>query len=62
MYEQLRNEGLMVIAVALDTGGADAVRDRVLATGQEDARCRANTLSPVLPGSVVSGGESAMPD
>src|ERR1700761_8214420 len=26
----------MVIAVALDTGGADAVRDRVLATGQEE--------------------------
>jgi hypothetical protein len=36
VYEQLRNEGLMVIAVALDTGGADAVRDRVLATGQEE--------------------------
>jgi hypothetical protein len=36
VYEELRNEGLMVIAVALDTGGADAVRSRVLASGQEE--------------------------
>lgn len=36
MYDELREQGLVVIAVALDTGGADAVRSRVLASGQEE--------------------------
>jgi hypothetical protein len=30
VYDELREHGLVVIAVALDAGGADAVRDRVL--------------------------------
>jgi hypothetical protein len=30
VYEELREQGLVVVAVALDAGGADAVRNRVL--------------------------------
>jgi hypothetical protein len=36
VYDELRDEGLVVIAVALDTGGADAVRASVLASGHEE--------------------------
>jgi hypothetical protein len=43
VYDELRDEGLMVIAVALDTGGADAVRSRVLASGQEEMHLHMRT-------------------
>jgi hypothetical protein len=36
VYDELRDEGLEIIAVAFDAGGTDAVRSRVLADGHEE--------------------------